>query len=446
LLSKNKIIRLALDDVDSPNYGCTTYALSLIIKKLMEEQVKFLDYPHLIRLNPNIPWKTRGNGAVALVLEHEDLEYIFSIVKKIVYLNYVRAKRKSTPAIVLSNDDVNGELTAFSEEALYKVLSVKRAKILLEKYHFIYQTYGGEIGLIGALAGLSYPLVEHTYELISYRQEQNFAKPRKVNTKSVIKMSNKTYPFTYNNYDPLTNRVIITPHGPDPILLGIRGLAPRKLIEAFNMLKIEEKVSHYVIFKTNQGTNSHFKVFFKIKDIKPYYSVKTCGTVKTMPSIEKGGHVFFVLEDDNSLVTCAAYEPTKTFRAYTLKLRPGDQIEVGGGVRAPNKKNDMTLNLEYMKVLALAEDCIYENPLCPNCSKHMKSLGKNKGFECDKCELKLTKAIKVKKVIPRNIKPGLYIPPPSAHRHLTKPLQYYRANLKINEPFLQKTFFKVFKG
>ena len=27
-----------------------------------------VDYPRLVRLNPNVPWKTRGNGAVALTL------------------------------------------------------------------------------------------------------------------------------------------------------------------------------------------------------------------------------------------------------------------------------------------------------------------------------------------------------------------------------------------
>ena len=446
MLSKNKIIHLAIDDVDTPNYGCTTYALSLIISKLKAEQTKFLDYPHLVRLNPNIPWKTRGNGAVSIILEHEDPEYIFKVTKKIVYTNYVKAGKKSTPAMVLFNgNSFDDELLEFSKEALYRVLSVKRAKLLLEKYKFTYSTYGGEIGLVGALAGLCNPLIEHTYELICYRKEENFAQPRKVYKESVIEMSAKTYPFTYNNYDPITDRVIITPHGPDPILFGIRGLSPEKLVTAFKMLKINEEMSHYIIFKTNQGTNSHFINFVKIKDIKSYYSVKVQGKVKTVPSIELGGHVFFILEDDTSSITCAAYEPTKTFRSSILKLRPGDEVEIGGGIRAPNKKDSMTLNIEYLKILNLSEDYVYENPLCPKCSRHMKSLGKNKGFECDKCKVKLTKASKVKKFIPRDIKLGLYIPPPSAHRHLTKPMQYYSTDLTVNAPFTNSIFLRIFK-
>ena len=445
-MSKNKVIRLALDDVDSPNYGCTTFSLSLIINQLIEKGVKFLDYPHLVRLNPNIPWKTRGNGAVSLIIEHDDPEYIFKIAKKIVYKSYVEAKKKSTPAIVLFyGQDLNDELISFSEEALYKVLSVKRAKLLLDKYNFLYQTYGGEIGLVGALSGLSNTLIEHTYEIICYRCPENYAKPRKVDPFSIIEMSNKTHPYTYNNYDELTNRILITPHGPDPILFGIRGLFPEILVKAFNMLKIEEKPSHYVIFKTNQGTNSHLKRLFKIKDIKPYYSVKVQGKVKTRPIIKEGGHVFFLLEDEDSSITCAAYEPTKSFRKIVLDLRPDDVIEVGGGVRSPTKKANMTLNMEYLKILELAEDLSYENPRCPICGRHMKSTGKDKGFECDKCKIKSTKASKIIIKNPRNIKPGVYLPPPSAHRHLTRPLQYYGVDLTKNFLLEEHLFFKSFK-
>jgi len=444
-LSKSKIIRLALDDVDSPNYGCTTYALSLIIKKLIQERVRFLDYPHLVRLNPNIPWKTRGNGSVALILECDDPEYVLDVAKEVVYENYLKAGGDSTPAIVLScNGSIDKELIEFSEQALYKVLSVKRAKSLLEKYGLVYQTYGGEIGLIGALAGLASPLVEHTYELICYRQEENFAKPRKVDKKSVIEMSYKTYPFTYNNYDPLTDRVIITPHGPDPILFGIRGIIPKKLIEAFNMIKIGEKVSHYVIFKTNQGTNSHFRKLIKIADIRPYYSVKTRGVVTTVPETREGGHVFFILEDNGSQIICAAYEPTKTFRIPVSELRPGDRLEVGGAARPPTSKNKMALNLEYLKILTLAKEYVHENPQCPKCLRRMKSLGKNKGFRCDKCRIREIKPFKIPRLIRRSIKPGLYIPPPSAHRHLTRPIQYYSTDLTVDQPFEEEIFFKIF--
>ncbi|HIP57247.1 MAG TPA: hypothetical protein EYH02_04175, partial [Ignisphaera aggregans] len=60
-------LHLAFDDVDSPYGGCTTHAATYLLGLLQHElNVKLLDYPHLVRLNPSIPWKTRGNGAIAL--------------------------------------------------------------------------------------------------------------------------------------------------------------------------------------------------------------------------------------------------------------------------------------------------------------------------------------------------------------------------------------------
>ena len=39
----------------------------MIIKKYgSDENFDIIGYPRLIRLNPNIPWKTRGNGAISL--------------------------------------------------------------------------------------------------------------------------------------------------------------------------------------------------------------------------------------------------------------------------------------------------------------------------------------------------------------------------------------------
>ena len=46
----------------------------------------FIDYPLLVRLNPNIPWKTRGNAAVCLRVISEQpeqiIEYLVNIVRR----------------------------------------------------------------------------------------------------------------------------------------------------------------------------------------------------------------------------------------------------------------------------------------------------------------------------------------------------------------------------
>ncbi|RLI34099.1 DNA-binding protein, partial [Candidatus Bathyarchaeota archaeon] len=65
-------VHLGLDDTDSLKGGCTTYLAALLVERLSKiEGLTFTDFPGLIRLNPNIPWKTRGNGAVCLRLRLE---------------------------------------------------------------------------------------------------------------------------------------------------------------------------------------------------------------------------------------------------------------------------------------------------------------------------------------------------------------------------------------
>jgi tRNA(Ile2)-agmatinylcytidine synthase len=55
----------------------------------------------------------------------------------------------------------------------------------------------------------------------------------------------------------------------------------------------------------------------------------------------------------------------------------------------------------------------------------MKSEGKNKGFQCDRCRYKDGNAKKIPVLRDRDILTGLYVPTPKSHRHLTKPLHRY---------------------
>jgi tRNA(Ile2)-agmatinylcytidine synthase len=52
----------------------------------------------------------------------------------------------------------------------------------------------------------------------------------------------------------------------------------------------------------------------------------------------------------------------------------------------------------------------------------MKSAGKNKGYKCMNCGFKLRYGTKDLIEVKRNIKKGFYEVPPSARRHLSKPL------------------------
>jgi tRNA(Ile2)-agmatinylcytidine synthase len=65
-------LHVGLDDTDSPQGGCTTYIAARLVERLLEIGTRFVDYPNLLRLNPNVPWKTRGNGAVCLRVEIDE--------------------------------------------------------------------------------------------------------------------------------------------------------------------------------------------------------------------------------------------------------------------------------------------------------------------------------------------------------------------------------------
>ena len=70
---------VGIDDTDSPRGLCTTY-LAYRIAVDLRPDVEVLCYPRLVRLNPNVPFKTRGNAAVCLKIEAADPETAFTLL------------------------------------------------------------------------------------------------------------------------------------------------------------------------------------------------------------------------------------------------------------------------------------------------------------------------------------------------------------------------------
>ncbi|MEX0657232.1 MAG: DUF1743 domain-containing protein, partial [Nitrosopumilaceae archaeon] len=252
------------------------------------------------------------------------------------------------------------------------------------------------------------------------RKKKQFGKKRQIVSQSVREMQEKTHPYTFNSYDKKTERVLITPRGPDPVFYGVRGEDPKTVINASTLIQTNEKLDGYLVFKTNQGTNDHLKNELGISELKPYDSGTISGTVSSKPKIKEGGHVFFSLSTKDYKINCAVYRPTK-ITIIALKLAVGDKIRVGGGMRKASKKHNRTLNVEFIEILHLEKHYKITNPSCNNCNKKMKSKGQNQGFECIKCENKADKKIRTE--IPRKLEPKLYVPVVTAHRHLTRPLQ-----------------------
>ena len=419
-MEKETVLNVGFDDTDSPKGMCTTFLAYKIVDSLQKQNIEFLDFPRLIRFNPNIPWKTRGNGAVSFKIKTKTPSKIKNQIKKFVS-KYSDIKNGANPGLVFFESDIIPiQFTKFSKLALWQLINRNNAKTFAKKNNLEIHYQGNGQGLVGAIGAIGYDFDDHTLELLSYRKKSQFGKERKISTESVKNMQEKTSPNTFNSFDTKKGRVLITPHGPDPVFYGVRGENVDSLVYATKILKTTEKLDGYMIFKSNQGTGDHLKNELNFENMKPFASGKMSGIVSNMPKIVKGGHVFFKIISKNHEFWCAVYKPTgmTTVASHLLK---GDEISVGGGVRKASKNFPRIINLEFIDIISLVKNTTLSNPECTKCHKKMKSKGANQGFQCIRCGKKSLKKISTE--ISRNIKKQLYLPNISAHRHLSRPLQ-----------------------
>jgi len=437
------VLNIGFDDTDSPKGMCTTFLAYKIVGLLQKQKTEFLDFPRLIRFNPNIPWKTRGNGAVSIRIKTENPSKVKNQIKNLVS-KYSDIKNGANPGLVFFESDViPAEFTNFSNLALWQLINRNNAKKFAKKNELEFFYQGNGQGLVGAIGAIGYDFQDHTLELLSYRKRTKFGKGRKISATSVKTMQEKTFPNTFNSFDTKNGRILITPNGPDPVFYGVRGENVNSLVYATKILKSDEKLDGYMIFKSNQGTGDHLKNELNFENMKPYASGKITGIVSNTPKIVKGGHVFFKILSKNHEFWCAVYKPTG-ISSIALNLIKGDKICVGGGVRKASKKFPRIINLEFIDIIHLEKNLSKSNPICKKCNKKMKSKGQNQGFQCIRCGKRASKKITVE--ISRKVKKQLYIPNMSAHRHLTRPLQRIGISNKISKFDKSLSWFCVYRN
>jgi tRNA(Ile2)-agmatinylcytidine synthase len=407
-------IHIGIDDTDCKKGMCTTY-LGVVLKDQLETFAELLEL-RLVRLNPNIPWKTRGNGAVALSVETNEYDKIVDETLEVVKELSTIHERGTSPGVVIFSGDIPSEFSSFYFRTLHDVVTIDDAMTLAKKYACEVYRFKEGRGVIGALAAIGADLTNHTYEIITYRKPENWGEIRSVDPSSVFEMDKATYPKTFNNIDRETSRILITPRSPCPVLFGIRGIDIKALEAAKDMILPGEPVERCALFKTNQGTDAHLMPC-TISKVKPFRSVIVEGTVVEDPRILEGGHVIFTIAENSSSIDCAAYEPTGGFREVAKSLRCGDVVRGFGGVKKTEKT---TVNLEKLEVVEVKDRFELKNPICHSCKKRMKSAGNGQGFRCKKC---CTTAAKKEKItVKRELKPRLYCVPERAMRHLGKPV------------------------
>jgi tRNA(Ile2)-agmatinylcytidine synthase len=366
---------VGIDDTDSSRESCTTY-LAYRIAVDLSPDVEVLPYPRLVRLNPNVPFKTRGNAAISFIVETPDPEKAFELIsRKVATMADVEGGANSG-LVFLDDPSQASNLDALYVDALTGIVSPHRVRRLLKDIGARTFELGNGMGLVGAASSLAFDEQrDHTYELISYRTEQSRGTKRVLDAASVRAMDAETFPRTFNNYDYQKRKILIAPHGPDPVFAGVRGDSPMIVLDAFAMLRYDEELEGKMVYVSNQHTDAHLQ---RELDWKAYSSGWVGGTVREV-EVGEGGHVYVTIETDAWRLLAAAYEPTGDLRRAVRLLQKGDRAKFFGGVRRPSTLHPKVLNLEKVEVLESS------GPLVP----------------------------------------GTYISSPRANRHLTKPLARY---------------------
>lgn len=419
---------IGLDDTDSRTRGmCTTYAAALLADRVRAAGGS-VDRRLLVRLNPAVEHKTRGNAALAI---HCDLSpgRAFDLATALVEELAERGDPRTNPGVVVADDDLGPApdwLRSVARRAVRDVLDHECDVVApLDARGYRHRGWGNGRGLVGATAAVGawsafgadapeeWP-TDWTYECISYRERDRWGTDREVDPESVFTAADEYYPAIWDTVDRGEGEAVCVPNTPGPVLHGIRGDEPDVVERAARAIE-GEPVERRALFVTNQGTDAH------LRDAGPAavldgQALRITGEVVTDPETREGGHVFITLgwpDGDAEAVPCVAFEPTKRFRDRVRALRAGDRVTVCGEV------SDGTLKLEKFAVrdLSTTEPA---TPDCPECGRSMESAGRDAGYRCRDCGT--TADGKVDQPIERELDVGWYEVPPCARRHIAKPL------------------------
>jgi tRNA(Ile2)-agmatinylcytidine synthase len=427
---------IGIDDTDSPRGGCTTFALTEVIRAAAAGGFDLIGEPRLVRLNPNIPYKTRGNAALSARFGHglgaprevgrQGEEPIVSYLRasplsaverdqlvERAWEAVLAASRLgepgTDPALVAVPRRLPAQLYWNAVQRRVPLRSVER---LLRSHGATVRTAGARRGLVGAASAVAWPGAHPTFELITYRSPARQGE-RRVLDRASVRRAERRFSELFVCTDPATRRVLIAPHTPCPILYGLRATRPDRLVAAMRVLH-SEPVERYVIFRTNQGSGDHLSCR-AVADLPAYTAGVVRGVVATVPEVRPGGHVAFEVADASGRrLPCLAFEPTKTLPRIALRLRPGDRVRVWGGRGA-----DPTFRLEGIEVLrGLARYAKGPNPACPRCGARMHSLGRARGFRCPVDHVRLPPEARGRGPPGERLAAGRWHPTPSARRHL----------------------------
>ncbi|MEM3278827.1 MAG: DUF1743 domain-containing protein [Fervidicoccaceae archaeon] len=417
-----KRLAVGLDGYDSNFSGCTTHFTVFLLNILRKSgrEFKLLGGPFLVRLNPNVPFKTRGNAAVSFSIEGEiDEQFIERSIEEVAEA-YEFEKKGTSVIIDLDKWNRFVDLVRFYHRSVSDLVPRKVAEELLEDVGGISI---GRNSLVGALASVGYALSESefTYELLVYRGEAE-EDNRTIDEKKAKEIL-LSFPSLFNNVSRKRGKVVAIPRGPDPVLIGIRGYNEGELMEALKeLVPFMERPSAWCLFKSNQHTDPH-AIPRKIEDLRVYRMGVIEGVISEKPDIKMGGHVIVYLDDERGMsIPVIFYSETYPMNVAAAKLRRGDRIAVLGGAVEKRGSDGLIFEAEKLWIKDVSNIILERNPRCPVCGARMESAGREKGYRCPKCGYRARGVLaKEKIVVKRDLQIASVSPLEGRIRHLVKP-------------------------
>ncbi|MFB6146345.1 MAG: DUF1743 domain-containing protein [Halobacteriaceae archaeon] len=406
---------VGLDDTDSRDRGSCTTAVATRLATALQERGHRVRRPVLVRCNPAVPHKTRGNAAVAVPTDAPPAEAL-AVARSTVSAHAVTDDPDTSPGVVVAPNaptDVPDDVAEFARAAVRDRLDVADAERRLSAHDYRSAAWDGGRGRIGALAavGARAAFSDWTVELIAYRRPDRVGTDREVDRAALFAAADAHYPAAWDTVDRGAGEAVCVPHTPGPVLYGIRGDDPGA-VRAVASAAEDEPVAGATLFRTNQGTDAHLRsaAVGEVRDGRAY---RVSGEVVAAPETREGGHVFLTVAADGDRLDCVAFEPTKRFRDRVRALRAGDRITVCGEV------SDGTLKLEKFAVRDLVRTAP-ATPTCPDCGRTMESAGADAGYRCRDCDTATDGP--ASRRLDRALQRGWYEVPPRARRHVAKPL------------------------
>ena len=333
---------LGLDDTDSLDGGCTT----LVFHQMLEALPCSHGEPRLTRLWPFAAQRTRGNASLSVELYCDETiiqwldEYWMDNIAPLKgeISDSIHSERKQYPS--------DPGMTLFIEkpEEINYWNAVRGEASFIDGGH----QWGGQ-GRIGAAASCAWSGDTATWEGIAWRMNE-----RSVSEESLTIVDEMEGTFLCR--DPRTNRGLIAPRGPCPVMFGVRATSPDVALEATKeLIRGSAETTGFRIFRTNQASGDHIEGVFE--------------TTVESKEILNGGHVIL---NENIL----AFSESGDLNKLAQWLEIGDSFEYCG------LEYEGDIHLEGLRV---TKSQSFDRPIC-ECGSRMKSMGKEQGVRCPKCK------------------------------------------------------------